>query len=957
MEVLINVGTAIVGKLAEYTVDSVRCLFPYTSHVRSLRDRIQELRNKEKEFRVRVDAAKREGEEIVDKARTWLTTAGARSREAENFLNNECQANDRCFGGSLPNLVSRHRLSKRAKELAEDLANLIEGAGRIDRVSEPAALQGPVKNVGDYMAFASRKKILKGIMAALRDPGITKIGVCGMGGIGKTMLAYEVVRQATKEKLFSEVVITTISQNPNVHIIQQDIADKLHLSFGEVQNRHERAHRLQSHLKEAKKKILIILDDIWERLDLIEVVGIDFERDPLGCKVLLTYRDLNRVQSYMKVGKCFEVDVLRPEEERSLFNQIVGDNKLVEQPDFGPLATDIIGECGGLPLAIITVAYALKDRGLSVWKDALQQLRSSDLRGIEGMSDKVYKSIKLSYDFVKRKEEKSLLLLCSLYEEDKNIFIEELTRYCVGWGLLRNVHTLEEARTGVDSLVERLKARCLLLDGKFYGTVKMHDIIRDVAILIASEEHGMRSIMFDELEDHTKVKELHNSKAISILRCESCDNTARPHPERLECPQLELLLFMTKATHYGSKYNLNHLFVEAKELKTLSWNGTDIKSFGRSFGLLENLQTLCLRCREFEDTDLIGDLKNLRILDLSHSSVKQLTRKLGQLTRLQLLDLRGCDNLEVIEPNVISNLTRLEELYMAERFQGWEVEEEGINERRNASLMELKNLQRLTVLHLTVDNANILPRELFSRISIGTLVRYRISIGTLVGWKDYIGSPLDFISLEYEMSRSLTLKFNQSSQLIESGLELLMNGSEVLLLDGSNMGNRNVVCDLNRKGFPELKHLHFYNNDGVQFVVCSVDQIQPCRAFPSLETLKLGDLTNLERICHGKLTADSFNKLRKVYVIDCDKLKNLFPLSVVKRLHYIIVEGCEMMEEIVSRGRENHDASHEVEIFELRHLSLSFLPKFVEFCRSEMEATCGSSSIDSDSPKPIFSEQ
>ncbi|PON31529.1 NB-ARC domain containing protein, partial [Parasponia andersonii] len=543
MEVLIKVGTAIVGKLTEYTVDSVRYLFPYTSHVRNLRGRIQELRNKEKELQGRVDAATSLGEEIEGKAETWLSGAGSLSQQAEEFLNNECQANDRCFGGSLPNLVSRHRLSKRAKKLAEKLGSQIEAAGRIDRVSVPAALQKPVEIVGDYRPFESRKKILEEIMDALRDPEVIKVGVYGMGGIGKTMLAKEVARQATKEKLFSEVVITTISQAPNVHSIQQDIADKLHLkSFGEVQSRHERAHRLQNHLKEKKKKILIILDDIWGRLDLIEVVGIDFEHDPLGCKILLTSRSLDCVQSDMGAEKNIPVDVLAPDEGKKLFYQIVGDKKLVEQPDFGPLANDIIGECGELPLAITTVAYALKHKGLSVWKDALGQLRNSTFRNIKGMSDYVYKSIRLSYDFLESEEEKSFLLLCSLYEEDESISIEELRRYCVGWGLLPNIGTLEDARTRVDSLVERLKALCLLSDGQYYGTVKMHDIIRDVAILIASEDkHGMRSIMFDELEDPMKQRELRNSKAISLLRC---DNTARPHPERLECPQLELLLFM-----------------------------------------------------------------------------------------------------------------------------------------------------------------------------------------------------------------------------------------------------------------------------------------------------------------------------------------------------------------------------------------------------------------------------
>ncbi|KDO35923.1 hypothetical protein CISIN_1g048752mg, partial [Citrus sinensis] len=120
---------------------------------------------------------------------------------------------------------------------------------------------------------------------------------------------------------------------------------------------------------------------------------------------------------------------------------------------------------------------------------------------------------------------------------------------------------------------------------------------------------------------------------------------------------------------------------------------------------------------------VIGDLKKLEILCLRGSDIKQLPIEVGQLTWLTLLDLRECRKLEVIPPNVLSNLSHLEELCISRRsFQKWEVEVEGA---KNASLEELKHLPNLTSLELDIHDVNTLPRGLF----LEKLGKYRIRIG------------------------------------------------------------------------------------------------------------------------------------------------------------------------------------------------------------------------------------
>ncbi|XP_062083067.1 disease resistance protein At4g27190-like [Humulus lupulus] len=926
MDFAISIATSIVAKIAEYTVAPVGrqlgYLFCYAGNVDNLKTRMQELKNARDRLQHRVEEAKNNCQEIETDVQSWLSSVDRISEEAQTFLNHEGHAKAVCSCGSLPHLVTRHQLSRKAKKMSFDVCAILKKSS-FDTISYRPPMESSFAITKGYETFDSRRKILEGIMAALRDDNRSRIGLHGMGGIGKTMLAKEIAKRVEKAELFSKVVMTTISQTPNMKEIQQDIAEKLQLSFGQTQSMDVRADLLRTRLKR-ENKILLILDDIWKELDL-EAIGIHDE-----CKMLLTSRYRDVLHNFMGIAESniFFINVIDSREAISLFKKIIGD--IVETLDFNSLAYLIVGECAGLPIAIAAVAHALKGKVLSTWEDALEHLRSSNFRDIDGVDMKVYSCIRMSYDFLGSHEEvKSLLLLCALHKEDQEIGVEDLVRYSVGWRLLQGINTMKKARNRVNSLVDKLKSHCLLLDGENENYVKMHDVIRDVCIVIASEDkHRMSNIKsVDDFASHEGYKA---AKAISLLDYDDFGKL----PEKLECPRAKLLLL--------SSWSLNSIpenfFEQTRELEALGMEGARIKSLPTSFHSLQNLQTLCLSYTNLQDVSIIGDLKNLKVLDLSYSSIKRLPKEIGELCHLQLLDLQNCGNLEVIEPNVISNLRQLEELYIPQTFQGWETEEGGMKERRNASLIEIKNLQRLTVLYLSVESEKVLPKGLFSE----KLERYQISIGGIHDFDYYANGS----------SRCLHLNLCQMKELNALGLVWLKKMSEYLSLERL-MDVNNFVRDLDRENFPRLKHLMFRNNNGLQYVIDSTDLIHSHHAFPCLESLDLGNLTSLEMICHGKLPVGSFKELREVEVSNCDRLKNLFPLSIVKLLHHVTVSECEMMEEIVTSGREDDEATDKIESLQLRFLSLQSLPNFVHFYCSQLKETCASSMIDYS--KPLFS--
>jgi hypothetical protein len=147
-------------------------------------------------------------------------------------------------------------------------------------------------------------------------------------------------------------------------------------------------------------------------------------------------------------------------------------------------------------------------------------------------------------------------------------------------------------------------------------------------------------------------------------------------------------------------------------------------------------------------------------------------------------------------------------------------------------------------------------------------------------------------------------------------------------------GVKSILNDLDGEGFPQLKHLHVQNCPGIQYVINSI-RMGPRTAFLNLDSLLLENLDNLEKICHGQLMAESLGNLRILKVESCHRLKNLFSVSMARRLvriEEITIIDCKIMEEVVAEESENDAADGEpIEFTQLRRLTLQCLPQFTSF--------------------------
>ncbi|XP_065637906.1 disease resistance protein At4g27190 [Quercus suber] len=914
MEVLTETVKVVVEKIVGYTITAfgrqMGYLIRYKKNVDNLKNEVVELEDARDDVQRKVQAASYNVEEIEAKVQRWLTRVQGINTEVQEFFEEEGQAKLKCF-----NLKARYQIGRKAHNMGSAVKELKDKADKFSTVGRRVPVEGVTTiSTKGYEDFESRKSIFDGLMKALRGENIPAIGVCGMGGLGKTMLVGKVATQAKEDMLFERIVTVVVSQTPNLKQIQKDIAKQLQISeFQDEDAGFQKAHLLRERLK--KEKILLIIDDIWDELDL-EDLGISFGDDHKGSKLLLTSRFHDVLRVYMDAQEIFKVGVLLNNEAEYLFSKIVGD--LAENSNLQSTMVEVIKECAGLPIAITTIANALKNKkNPNVWKVALRQLKKANPTQIKGMHEKVYSSIKFSYTFLS-KEAQSLFLFCSSFEEDKVIRIDLLWRYLVGLDFFEDVYKMEDMRNMVYTLVESLKDSCLLLEGYTSGTFKMHDVIRDVVIYIADKEKEMLTIRSsDDLEKWSNMKKLKDFIGIALFQAKFSEL-----PKRLECPQLNFVILDDKENSLPIP---NHIFEGAKKLKVLVLMNLCLP-LPSSLSLLRNLQTLALLDCELEDLALIGELKNLKALVLVGSKIKQLPMGIRQLTQLQLLDLRSCTKLEAIPSNVLSNLNKLEEIHMNDSFNQWQVDGE-ITERSNARVSELDHLSQLTTLCIHIPNPKILPKALL----FDKLVKYEILIGPEWNWNwNWDGN------VEFEISKTLKIDLDRSFQ-EEDGIKILLKSCEDLNL-APGRGIKNILYEVDKEGFPRLKHLYVQNSVEIQYIIDSIGF--QCVAFPVLELLSLVNMINLEKICHNQLAMGSFHNLRKLVIRNCDNLIFVFSstlLGCFSQLQEIEIKDCKVMSTIVAEERKHgiqvdDDVMMDIMDFtQLRSLNLEGLPNFMGF--------------------------
>ncbi|MCT7993789.1 NB-ARC domain-containing protein, partial [Laspinema olomoucense] len=197
-----------------------------------------------------------------------------------------------------------------------------------------------------------------------------RVGVQGMGGIGKSVLAAAVARdEAVGERFPDGVLWVTLGQEPNLLTRLVDCVGYFTGTLPYFQDVPQGKAALAQQLE--GRACLLVLDDVWQMSHAAAFDGLGPR-----CQLLLTTRDGKLVTGLAAQGH--EVGLLSEEQGLGLVAQWAG-----EHPEgLPPEAVEVVQECGYLPLAVAIAGAMVCGNGENRWRNVLEKLRAADLARI-----------------------------------------------------------------------------------------------------------------------------------------------------------------------------------------------------------------------------------------------------------------------------------------------------------------------------------------------------------------------------------------------------------------------------------------------------------------------------------------------------------------------------------------------------------------------------------------------
>ncbi|KAB2078996.1 hypothetical protein ES319_A06G200900v1 [Gossypium barbadense] len=634
---------------------------------------LQELRAQRNDVRRQVDLAEQRLLKPFEQVQLWLSKAETMITEVQDLVSNgPQQMNNLCLGGcASKSCLSSYKFGKKVAKMLQEISDhKSKGVFEKVAVNQPAAsvVVRPVEQAVDLESTI--QKVWSCIVET--DAGI--VGLYGLGGVGKTTILTKLNNKfSTKPNNFDVVIWALVSKDYDVGKIKiglhKSVEEKAVDIYGVLRN----------------KKFVVLLDDLWERVNLNQV-GIPKPSQENGSKLIFTTRSLE-VCGEMGARKKIKVECLESEKAWELFQDEVGYETLNSHPDIPNLAKQVAERCGGLPLALITIGRAMAcKKTLGEWKYAIEMLKRCALSKME---NEVFPLLKFSYDNLPNATMKSCLLYCCLHPEDYCIPKKRLVEYWFCEGLLNEFDRISDAQMQGDDIISSLLNACLLENGGVINgedCVKMHDVIRDMALWITREFEATENNFFvkvgAQLFEEPDVKAWESVKRMSVM-----ENKIAVLKETPKCP------------------NLRTLFLSRNKLKVIN---------GSFFQFIPHLSVLDLSTNN-ELRALpkgISELISLECLDLSWTGIEELPMELKSLTKLKLLDLSCKFNLRKIPQHLISCFFELQIFRLWPYPKDYPNEDNVLNGGNEKLIEELKGLQRLNILRIQIKSMFCLERFL-----------------------------------------------------------------------------------------------------------------------------------------------------------------------------------------------------------------------------------------------------
>ncbi|XP_059074888.1 probable disease resistance protein At4g33300 [Cryptomeria japonica] len=317
----------------------------------------------------------------------------------------------------------------------------------------------------------------------------TQVSVVGMqciGGGRKTTLALALCNDGDIKGYFQNVVFLTVSQSPNVKGLIETLWDKIiGMKSPEFQNEEDARMHLQKQLQWQSKPTLLVLDDVWSRVNLEKLLFQDAR-----FKTLVTTRDSSTIPRNQST-RLYQLPLLGHEDALSLFCYWSFGQTSIPTNALASLVNEVQAECKGLPLALKVIGSCLNGEPRAAWETAKKKLSKG-----ESISDYqrngLITCLETSISFLDDVARECFLDL-GLFPADIKICADALLDI---WVYFRKMEWQEAfailwelASRNLLNLTSNSSAAAISYGNASELYFSQHDVMRDLAIHLASQGH------------------------------------------------------------------------------------------------------------------------------------------------------------------------------------------------------------------------------------------------------------------------------------------------------------------------------------------------------------------------------------------------------------------------------------------------------------------------------------
>ncbi|GAA0173475.1 antimicrobial response protein [Lithospermum erythrorhizon] len=722
-----------------------------------------------KEWLEKLEDFSYEIEDVVDE---WNTEIRRYQVEADEFVEKVwC-----CFLSYVLcfNLVkTRHDIGVKIKKLNEKLELIVKEKDKYNFLPsvkvdskewKPMESTSFSDNISTSAQDEAKKKLIHKLCTITKNP-IPIIKIVGAGGIGKTTLSQLAFNDKKVEVQFDKKIWICVGESFDGLKIANGILKSLNKdSKDEFKDEsHVEIALKKIHKTILKKKVLLVLDDVWM------VNEVDWEKlkrctsdVAFGSKIVVTTRSDDVAKT---LGATDEVSVkLLTNDDcwRVIKNIALWGTSEDICKKFEPVGKQIAEKCKGLPLAAKALGSLLRFRGT---KKEWEEVQKSKLWQLAGVVDDIFPLLQLSYTDLPSAM-KRCFVFCAILPKDDEIDVDDLIRMWIAQGYIITENRGDKMeQIGIRyfrGLVSRGFFQEVSKESNGILTCKMHDIVHDFAQYLGKEE------------------------CVTLGEAKEADS----------CKDVRHLAITCKDIGVGALISF---------LLSVYQTGKTRSIFIRSMGINERM--LRLLCH----------LKHLRILRIHDKGLKKLPKEVGNLSHLRLLDVKRTELEEL--PDKICDLHNLQVLYCCVYIRKLPLNIWRLMNLRTlhvgSSIMEIpQSIERLTNLqHLPVygvgKNSNKLSylRNL-NQLRGHMLIRFREEMSRQTDVEE-----AKMAEFEKKKIDSLVLSLfgsNASKEVIEA-LKPHPNLSELVLsgLSISDFFGLDETADKNCTCYPNLKTLEF----------------------------------------------------------------------------------------------------------------------------------------------------